>query len=192
MRLTFDDGPGEITEPLLDLLARHRVQATFFVVGQSAGARPEVLARMVGEGHEVGNHSWDHARLPQVAVDEVREQLIRTSAAIETATARKPRLFRPPYGQTTMKIRAIAAELGMQTMLWDVDTEDFRLPGAEAISGRILAARRGDVVLLHDGRGPRAQTLDGVGRALAQVAVTRGSGRQAEPMPPRRSIRHLS
>ena len=131
--LTFDDGPAPDTEALLDLLARHRVRATFFLVGERVAGREGALVRMVRDGHALGNDSWDHPDLRTLTVDRVREQLTRTSEAIEAASGVRPKLFRPPYGYTSVAIERTAESLGMRTILWDVDTRDYELPG-EAIA----------------------------------------------------------
>ncbi len=174
-RLTFDDGPGEDTEALLDVLARHGVTATFFLVGERVARHQGVLARLVREGHAIGNHSWDHPDLRTLPLDAVCEQLLRTSDVIEDASGVRPSVFRPPYGYTSVPIEATAESLEMRTMLWDVDTADYTLPGAEAIAEAIASAPPGAVVLLHDGPDDRGGTVAAVERVLA-AAHTRPSG----------------
>ena len=166
-RLTFDDGPGEDTEALLDVLARHRVTATFFLVGERVVEHQGVLARLVREGHAIGNHSWDHPDLRTLPLDAVREQLVRTSDVIEDASGVRPNVFRPPYGYTSVPIEATAESLEMRTMLWDVDTTDWKRPGADAIAEAIASAPPGAVVLLHDGPEDRGGTVAAVERVLA-------------------------
>jgi peptidoglycan/xylan/chitin deacetylase (PgdA/CDA1 family) len=105
----------------------------------------------------VGHHSWDHPRLTELEPAEIASQLRRTTAAIESVTGVRPEVFRPPYGDRDERVDRIAAELGMRTVLWDVDPEDWSRPGVEAIAAAIRGAGPRDVVLLHDGRatGPR-------------------------------------
>jgi peptidoglycan/xylan/chitin deacetylase (PgdA/CDA1 family) len=166
--LTFDDGPAEDTEALLDVLTRHSVTATFFLVGERVAQHQGVLERLVREGHELGNHSWDHPDLRTLPLHAVREQLTRTSDAIEAASGVRPRLFRPPFGHGSVPIEETAESLGMRTVLWDVVSYDWMRPGAEAIAMAIASAPAGAVVLLHDGPGDRGQTVAAVELALAE------------------------
>jgi peptidoglycan-N-acetylglucosamine deacetylase len=160
--LTFDDGPGPSTGDLLEVLDRHGVRATFFVIGGQIAARAATLRRVLDEGHAVGNHSWDHPSLPSLPEHEIREQLARTNAAIAAATGLQPELFRPPFGDTDATVERVAAELGLRQVLWDVDAEDWREPGRDAILERLQAARPGEIVVLHDGGGDRSPTVAAV------------------------------
>ncbi len=103
--LTFDDGPDATTTPqLLDILKEKGVKATFFVLGQRVEANPAIVARAAAEGHEIGNHSYDHKFFTRIGADGVKSQIERTNAAIEAATGKKPTLVRPPYGNTDPEI----------------------------------------------------------------------------------------
>lgn len=175
--LTFDDGPAEDTEALLDVLAHHRVTASFFLVGERVAQLGGLLARMVRDGHELGNHSWDHPDLRTLPLDAVREQLVRTSDAIKDASGVRPSVFRPPYGYTSVPIEETAASLGMRTMLWDVDTADYTCPGADVVAAAIASAAPGAVVLLHDGPDDRGGTVAAVDSALSAIATRLGGQR---------------
>ena len=166
-RLTFDDGPGRDTDALLEVLARHDAKAIFFLVGKRVAAEPALVKRLVGAGHVPGNHSWDHPDLRTLPLHEVREQLQRTSDAIEAAGGVRPAVFRPPYGYTSVPIEELAQSMGMSTLLWDVDTADWSRPGVDAIADAIAGAAPGAVVLLHDGPQEREQTVAAVERWLA-------------------------
>jgi peptidoglycan/xylan/chitin deacetylase (PgdA/CDA1 family) len=173
--LTFDDGPAEDTDALLDVLARHGVAATFFLVGERVAQREGIVQRLVREGHQLGNHSWNHPDLRTLPLHEVREQLIRTSDAVEAAGGVRPRVFRPPYGYTSVPIEELAESLGMRMLLWDVDTADWSCPGVDIVADAIATAPPGAVVLLHDGPADRAGTVAAVDSALSAVAArTRG------------------
>ncbi len=166
MRLTFDDGPGAQTAAVLDLLAEHGCRATFFLVGGQVAAGADLVRRMVADGHTVGNHAWDHLRLPELDDGEIERQLRRTSEAIAAVTGAPPTVFRPPYGARDDRVDRAAAALGMQTLLWDVDPADWTRPGVEAIARVIATAGPDDVVVLHDGRGDRSQTVAALRLAL--------------------------
>lgn len=166
MRLSFDDGPGEDTPEILDLLTRHGLRGVFFAVGERVADRPDVARRIVQDGHVLGNHSWSHADLAALPPDEVRAELERTSAIIEEVAGTRPLLFRPPFGHTTATVDDLAAELGMRPMLWDVDTRDWDAPGPVAIARAIRTAPPRGVILLHDGPAARGETVAGLRLAL--------------------------
>lgn len=151
--MTFDDGPVEkLTPKLLELLAAHRIKATFFVIGQNVAEHPEIVARAAREGHEIANHSWSHPNLGKMSDEAVRRELRRTDDAIKSAVGKRPTLMRPPYGSlTTRQKRWIHDDFGYQIILWDVDPLDWKRPGPSAVCNRILReTRAGSIVLSHD------------------------------------------
>src|SRR5947209_17132344 len=151
--MTFDDGPSvKLTPKLLDLLAAHHVKATFFVIGQNVADHPEIVQRAAREGHEIGNHSWSHPYLAKMSDDAVRSQIKRTEDAITGAIGSRPVLLRPPYGSiTTRQKHFIHDDLGYEIILWDVDPLDWKEPGPNIVSSRILKETRpGSIVLSHD------------------------------------------
>lgn len=150
--LTFDDGPAyAYTEQILDLLARYDVTATFFVIGRHGAAQRELLRRIAEEGHSVQNHSWDHYHLTRYSDAFVEDQLVRTNRLIEEVTGTAPHCLRPPYGSVNDRVRAVAAGLGMATVMWDVNPSDWAHPGAGSVSYTVLhGTGGGDIVLLHD------------------------------------------
>ena len=151
--MTFDDGPSAtLTPKLLDILAAHRIKATFFVIGENVAEHPEIVARAAREGHEIGNHSWSHPNFGKMSDDGVRSQLQRTDDAIKSATGSRPTLLRPPYGSITAREkRWIHDQFGYQIILWDVDPYDWKRPGPSVVRNRILKETRpGSIVLSHD------------------------------------------
>lgn len=151
--MTFDDGPSEkLTPKLLDLLARHHIHATFFVLGECVTEHPEVTARAAREGHEIGSHSWSHPDFAKMSDEAVRSQLRRTDDAIKKAIGQSPTLFRPPYGSITPRQkRSIHDEFGYDIVMWDVDPLDWKRPGPSVVANRILKlTRAGSIVLSHD------------------------------------------
>lgn len=167
--LTFDDGPDpEWTPRILEILRKRRVKATFFVIGQDAEAHPELVRRIVEEGHELGNHSYTHPNLALSSERQVELELNATQRLIQTITGRSTTLFRPPYNadgrpqdrQELFPIR-IAQESNYLTVLENIDPEDWERPGADAILQRVKDLRaEGNIILLHDGGGNRAQTVE--------------------------------
>ncbi len=146
--LTFDDGPGPYTAELLDTLDSYGARATFFDVGENVVARPELVRRQAGAGHEIGNHSWSHPRLTGLGAERLREEIDRTSAAIGEVTGTAPRLLRPPFGEHDERVREAA---GMPLIMWSVDPEDWRVRDTAHVTRAVLdRVRPGDVVLMHD------------------------------------------
>ncbi|MFC5662593.1 polysaccharide deacetylase family protein [Kitasatospora misakiensis] len=161
--LTFDDGPHpRYTPQVLDVLARFDAPATFFCIGLHALAHPAVVRRIVAEGHALGNHSWSHAHLPDLGPIGLGDQLGFTADTLAHACGgtRPPRWLRPPYGGRSPELLDAVADLGLTTVLWDVEARDWERPGAEVIAERVLSrVRPGSVVLLHDGGGDRSRTV---------------------------------
>jgi peptidoglycan/xylan/chitin deacetylase (PgdA/CDA1 family) len=136
--MTFDDGPSAtLTPKLLDILAAHRIKATFFVIGENVAEHPEIVARAAREGHEIGNHSWSHPNFGKMSDDGVRSQLQRTDDAIKSAIGSRPTLLRPPYGSITAREkRWIHDQFGYEIILWDVDPYDWKRPGPPVVRRR--------------------------------------------------------
>jgi len=162
--LTFDDGPNPpYTNRILDVLDRYGVPATFFCVGLHASAHTEELARMAEAGHGFGNHTYSHPFLPDLSPRELAVQLERTDEAIaEGGGTTKRRMFRPPYGSRSPEVLSWLTEVDDSTVvLWDVDAEDWAMPGADVIARTVLdQARPGSIALMHDGGGDRSQTAE--------------------------------
>lgn len=151
--LTFDDGPDpQRTPAVLDLLARQGVRATFFVVGARAEAHPELVRRMVAEGHVVGNHSYTHSwRFPLRSLGRTMEELCCTGEVLHRITGRQPRLFRPPFGVTNPTIARAVRRLGLDPVGWSIRSLDTMGQSPERVAARILRRLHpGAVILLHD------------------------------------------
>jgi len=150
---TFDDGPhAKNTLRLLDIASEAAVKLTFFVLGQRVEQHSHIIQRQVSEGHEVGNHSWSHPDLTTLDPAGVRVEVQDTHDIIVRYTGIKPRLFRPPYGHVTDAQREwLSRDFGYRTILWTIDSLDWRTQDAPAIAARILrVAHPGSIVLLHD------------------------------------------
>jgi peptidoglycan/xylan/chitin deacetylase (PgdA/CDA1 family) len=165
--ITFDDGPNPRATPLiLDVLRREGVHATFFVLGQHAERWPELVRRMVAEGHQLGNHGYWHRKLHRHGPDYIREDLTRGSDAIVAASGVRPRHFRAPHGFRNPWVSSIASSLGQRTVGWSLGVWDSARPGAGEIARRALEGMSpGSILLLHDGdgydpEGDRLQTAE--------------------------------
>jgi peptidoglycan/xylan/chitin deacetylase (PgdA/CDA1 family) len=190
--LTFDDGPNAtLTPKLLDLLAARHLKATFFVVGQNAADHPEILKRVVREGHEVANHSWSHPNFAKMSDDAVRRELQKTDDAITAAIGKRPTLMRPPYGSITAHQKKwIHEEFGYRIILWDVDPLDWKRPGPSVVTARILKeTKAGSIVLAHDIHPPTIEAMPAtfdqlMKKGFKSVTVTELLG-MATPIPPK-------
>ncbi|WP_158380815.1 polysaccharide deacetylase family protein [Chitinilyticum litopenaei] len=166
--LTFDDGPGEDTPALLDVLARHKARATFFWLGQNLAGRKALAQRALADGHTLGNHTWDHPDM--VDTDEAYwwdEQLGRTQALYRDMLGLEPRLMRPPYGHISDAQIARLQQKGMQVILWSLDTQDWNrnrmLFGRHNIErGLQDFVHEEAIVLMHDAGGKRGKTVAAV------------------------------
>ncbi len=178
LALTFDDGPlAGATELVLELLARYSARATFFMTGERADAAPD-LARMVVEaGHEPGNHTLTHRHLWTAGPEATWREMVQASTAIERATGRWPRFFRPPWGIFNLASLAYCRALGMLPVLWSVRTEGFFWrPGAEEMAAHVLQrVRGGGIINLHDA-GPGGPSAGSGSPAGPPRAEPRGGG----------------
>ncbi len=167
--MTFDDGPSpKLTPKLLDMLKERGIKATFYVVGTNAAEYPEILQRMIAEGHEIGNHSWSHPSLNRMGEAAVKSQLDRTNAAIVKATGIKPATMRPPYGATNAKLnKRFDEEYGMKVIMWSVDPLDWKYRNADRVTREIVSgATPGGIILAHDIHSSTVAAMPGTLDAL--------------------------
>ena len=167
--LTFDDGPHPTNTPrLLDILKARNVKATFYVVGTNAKRYPEIMRRIIAEGHEIGNHTVTHPNLSKMSADGVRNELRVCHDAIVSATGVAPRTMRPPYGAITSTQKSwIKQEFGYSTILGSVDPEDWKKPGSGTVASRLVSgATPGGILLVHD---IHAGTIDAMPSTIDQL-----------------------
>jgi peptidoglycan-N-acetylglucosamine deacetylase len=173
--LTFDDGPDpEWTPKILDILKATKLKAAFFLVGVNAERYPNLVRRIVDEGHEIGNHTYYHPNLALCWPEHVRLELNATQLLIQTLTGRATTLFRPPYAADTQPARLadltplqIAQDQNYLVVLENIDPQDWARPGADVILQRIKQQRHdGNIILLHDAGGDRSQTVEALPRII--------------------------
>jgi len=171
LALTYDDGPNDPhTLRLLEVLAKHNVQATFFVIGRFVQQRPEIVREIVRAGHVVGNHTFSHPLLIFKSEAEIRGELSQCRIALQDAIGESSNLFRPPFGGRRPAVLQVARELGMEPVMWNVTGYDWDAPPAAAIEGKVAKRiRGGNVILLHDG-GHRQMGAD---RSQTVIATDR-------------------
>jgi peptidoglycan/xylan/chitin deacetylase (PgdA/CDA1 family) len=153
LALTYDDGPNDPhTMRLLEILAKHNVRATFFLIGRYVQQRPEIVREIVKAGHVIGNHTFTHSLLTFKSAAEVDKELSDCRAAIQDAVGKHSSLFRPPFGGRRPAVLRIARDLGFKPIMWNVTGYDWSPPPAVAIEKKVSSQiRGGDVILLHDG-----------------------------------------
>ncbi|MDK1376366.1 MULTISPECIES: chitooligosaccharide deacetylase NodB [unclassified Sinorhizobium] len=171
--LTFDDGPHPFCTPeILDVLAEHRVPATFFVIGQYAADQPKLIQRMIAEGHDVANHTMTHPDLSKCTPGEIQREILEANRAITMASARASvRHIRAPYGSWTEEVLTASAAAGLNAIHWSVDPRDWSCPGVDAIVDEVLdSVQPGAIVLLHDGCPP-SELQPGTDRGLRYQTI---------------------
>jgi peptidoglycan/xylan/chitin deacetylase (PgdA/CDA1 family) len=153
LALTYDDGPNDPhTLRLLEVLAKHNVRATFFLIGRYVQQRPEIVREVVKAGHVIGNHTFTHPLLTFKSSAEARKELTDCRSAIQDAVGKHSNLFRPPFGGRRPAVLRIARELGLEPIMWNVTGYDWNAPPAVVIEKKVSRQiRGGDVILLHDG-----------------------------------------
>jgi peptidoglycan/xylan/chitin deacetylase (PgdA/CDA1 family) len=175
LALTYDDGPNDPhTLRLLDVLARHEVRATFFLIGRYVIQRPDIVRQIAQAGHAVGNHTFTHPLLTFRSDAEIRRELTGCHTAIAEAMGEHSNIFRPPFGGRRPAVLRIARELGLEPVMWNITGYDWSAPPAETIERKVSGKiRGGDVILLHDGGhrqmgADRAQTVTATDRLIAR------------------------
>jgi peptidoglycan/xylan/chitin deacetylase (PgdA/CDA1 family) len=159
--LTFDDGPWKgYTAAILATLAKYKAKATFFTVGNRVDAQPALARQIVAQGHTIGSHTQNHKLLGHAPYSVVSSQISIGAGEVKRMTGVKPRWFRPPGGSVSGNVYKVASANGMRTILWDLDTGDWRKPPVMRIVDRVVnGARPGAVVLMHEGGGNRSATV---------------------------------
>jgi peptidoglycan/xylan/chitin deacetylase (PgdA/CDA1 family) len=152
--LTFDDGPDPLYTPkILDLLAVYDIKATFFVIGEAVQQYPQVLEAIVKQGHAIGNHTYSHSHPWMMTPARAKDEVARTTLAIEKIIGVTPNWFRPPFGRLRGAMREQAHVQNMTTVLWSHSLIDWGLLGTPlGISQRLSQIKADDIVLMHDGK----------------------------------------
>jgi peptidoglycan/xylan/chitin deacetylase (PgdA/CDA1 family) len=184
LALTFDDGPNPAATPqLLEVLARHKVRATFFLIGNFVRLEPALTREIAAAGHVIGNHTMTHPFLPRYSSARIQSELAGCNAILEDTLGRKITLFRPPHGGRSPAVFRAAASLGLQTVQWNLIVGDWSAASSATILGRLQSGiarhrrrRRGTNVVLHDGGQaglgqPRLRTVEAVEALLRTLGA---------------------
>lgn len=158
--LTFDDGPSQYTDDVVRILQDADVPATFFFLSQNVLARPEDARAVKAAGFHVAAHTIDHKDLATLSYEQAFEEINQSVDDInKTVGPGTVKCLRPPYGSYNDAVLQIAADRGIGVVNWDIDTNDWKRAGAGAIAQKALGAHQASIILMHDGGGPREQTL---------------------------------
>lgn len=154
--LTFDDGPAHpYTERILDILRERRVPATFFVCGKNVERAPEILRRILAEGHAVGNHTYSHPFIYFRSRATIAAEIDRAQEAIQMVAGSRPTVFRPPYGARWFGLMPVLRKRGLRLVMWSDTGYDWKLGREGIVQTALRDLRPGAVILLHDGREVR-------------------------------------
>lgn len=168
--LTFDDGPDtRFTPKVLDALHANQVKATFFVLGSQANTHPDIIRRIVREGHVIGNHSYSHANLPTLTVDKFQNQIMNTENVLQGLIGYAPKLIRPPYGAINEEQVRWIADHHYLIVNWNVDSLDWKSLSSEQVLNNIMQQTKpGSIILQHSG-GAESQDLSGTVQAIGPL-----------------------
>jgi len=169
--LTFDDGPNDPhTLHLLDVLSKHNVHGTFFLIGRYVHQRPDIAAEIAKRGHVIGNHTFTHPLLIFQAPGNIRREITECRDAIHDAVGEHSNLFRPPWGGRRPGVFEILRQLGLEPVMWNITGYDWKAPSAEYIERQVSPKiSGGNVILLHDG----GHAAFGTDRSATVTAVDR-------------------
>ena len=158
--LTFDDGPSKYTNRILDVLKKYKASGTFFLIGNKVDFYGDTLRRMLKEGSEIGNHSYDHKLLTRLSKEEFQEELNKTQEAIKKVTGFTPTLFRPTYGGYNNTLKSYT---DLKFVLWDVDSRDWQVKTKDKILKNIFPnVKSGSIILMHDNHEYSLNALEDV------------------------------
>nr|WP_228056695.1 polysaccharide deacetylase family protein [Microcoleus sp. LEGE 07076] len=167
--LTFDDGPWpKTTTQILDILKKNNIKATFFWVGRYLHTYPELGKQVVAAGHAIGNHTWNHQYI-KYNEDGAAREIDRTSSLIEELTGVKTTLFRPPGGILNNGLAAYAQKKKYTVVMWSADSLDWRSATQSLMDNVLRQASSGGIVLMHDGGGNRAKTVQALPNIIARL-----------------------
>jgi len=181
--LTFDDVPDlKYTPQVLDILAKYKVRATFFVVGTRAAAYPSVVRRMQREGHMIGNHSYNHPVFSKLTQYQFQKQIMQTDAVLRPIIGYSPRFIRPPYGEIMPKQIEWARRNGFAIVNWDVDSQDWKGIGSQLVIRNVKSTlQSGSIILQHAGG---SEDLSGTVNALPRlIRLLQSKGYEIVPLP---------
>jgi peptidoglycan/xylan/chitin deacetylase (PgdA/CDA1 family) len=174
--ITFDDGPNPIyTAQVLDIFRESEGKATFFMIGEQMDQYPEMVKKVVEQGHEIGNHTYTHAKLSQLSPEECVEEIERTEKLIQELVGQKPVVFRPPYLDYNDDTILVMQQKDYPMIgALNMEAQDWEMPGVDHILAKSRdCVKNGSILIFHDGYGDRSQTIEAV-RTLVSELTSQG------------------
>ena len=172
--LTFDDGPSIYTPAILKILDKYNVKATFFVIGKHIEKHPEYLREIALKGHLIGNHTYSHLNLKNRPISQLSSEINKTALLISRLTGKECYWFRPPMGLYDYNLISFVKNQNYQVSFWTIDSLDWKIQNPQVICERVLKdLKPGDVILLHDGGGPREGTVQAT-EMIIRAALKKG------------------
>ena len=176
LALTYDDGPNDPhTLRLLEVLARHEVRATFFMIGRFVAEKPEIAREVVCGGHVIGNHTFNHPNLIFCSAAHVRSELDQCRKTLTDTVGEHSALWRPPFGARLPHVLSVGRKLGLEPVMWTVSSNDWKIYTTDGIERRVAShIRGGDVILMHDGShvrmgANRTHTVEATDRLIRRL-----------------------
>lgn len=194
--ITFDDGPTKNTGRVMDILAKYNSKATFFMVGVNIPGKEDDISRMQREGHQIGNHTYNHSNLTKLDAESVKEHIEYVDNLILNITGIKPFLMRPPYGSYNEVVSSVARDTGHSIIMWDIDPRDWDVKNTKIVSDHVLEkAKDGSIILLHDFYDTSVEAADIILATLTErgykfVTVDELLSRNGNPLESGAAYRH--
>jgi peptidoglycan-N-acetylglucosamine deacetylase len=170
--ITFDDGPNPVYTPqILDIFSAAKGKATFFMIGDQMRNNPEVVKQVADQGHEIGNHTFNHPKLSQLSMEDCLDEIEQTDKLVEEMTGRKPVVFRPPYLDYNQDTVSILQQKGYPMIgALNLEALDWEQPGVEYILEKSMdVVKNGSILIFHDGYGDRSQTIEAVQMLVSEL-----------------------
>ncbi|WP_046175961.1 polysaccharide deacetylase family protein [Domibacillus indicus] len=170
--ITFDDGPNPVYTPqVLEIFSEHGSKATFFMIGEQINAHPDMARRAAEQGHEIGNHTYSHAKLSELNRQDCVKEIARNEVITEKITGQKPVVFRPPYLDYSEETESVIQEKGYPMIgALNLGARDWEQPGADFIFNETVKwAGNGSILIFHDGYGDRSQTIEAVRKLVPEL-----------------------
>lgn len=177
--LTFDDGPNpDTTNIILSALNRHKIKAMFFCVGNNVSRYGSLFSEILSEGHEIGNHTYNHRKLSFAGKDAAIEEIERTNRVVFETSGRHLKFFRPPYGKFDFWTHRIAKDNGLNMVLWSLLTYDFQNNLSVVSRGIRKSLKKNSIIVLHDNtksKGVLKDSIDLIAEEASRKSFTFGT-----------------
>jgi peptidoglycan/xylan/chitin deacetylase (PgdA/CDA1 family) len=169
--LTFDDGPHpKFTEEVMGILKKYKIKATFFVCGKESEENPEIIRKLIADGHEIGNHSWNHLKMIFKSPKRIEQEIVQTDNLLRKLGVKGKIYFRPPFMRFLFITPIVVAKLKKKMVLWNIPTKDYKAKSVEEISKRVFdKCTNGGIIVMHDGRADRTLSVKALDKIVPEL-----------------------